>query len=134
MENPFRKLLDEKWLHDRPETDVYKLLIDTYRLRMQDNYIFGDADVDSIYNGLRDGRPGFRRFLKQVERRSGLLPEWWGPAKAKECVALGSGQHKDYNLGHAVEKHDIVEQYGDSIMPMQLRMFGEQIYGAGPAG
>lgn len=135
IDKPFHKIHERKWLHDRTEQDVYKLLIDTYRLRMEDDYVFsGDADVDSIYGGARDGKAGFRRFLKKVEKKRGLLPDWWSSAKAEECVKLGSGQHPDYDLGHAVQKHDIIEQYGDSTMPMKLRMFGEQIYGSGPGG
>lgn len=34
---PFHRLHEKKWLHDRPENDVFKLLIDTYRLRMEDS-------------------------------------------------------------------------------------------------
>ena len=136
LEKPFTQLYAKKWLHGRPETDVYKLLIDTYRLRMEDNYSFtGDVDEDSIYSGRASGVVGFQRFLRLIEREGReLLPDWWSPAKAKECVALGSGRDKDYNLSHAVEKSDIIEQYGEPLMPMQLRMLGEQIYGSGPTG
>ncbi|KAJ5543830.1 hypothetical protein N7513_003412 [Penicillium frequentans] len=135
MNKPFHQLHAKKWLHGRPEEDVYKLLIDTYRLRMEDIYnLEGDVDADSIYSGVSSGIPGFRRFLRLVERRRELLPEWWSPAKSQECVALASGQHNDYNVDHAVEKSDIIQQYGDQMMPMQLRMLGEQIYGTGPGG
>lgn len=114
---------------------MYKLLIDTYRLRINDDYVFsGGVDVDSIYDTARDGQAGFARFLKKVEKKSGLLPGWWAPAKAEQCAAFGSGRHPAYNLSRAVEKHDIIEKYGDSMMPMKLRMFGEQIYGSGPGG
>jgi splicing suppressor protein 51 len=37
-------------------------------------------------------------------------------------------------LACAVEKSDIVEKYGNPLMPMQLRMFAEQVYGRGPGG
>jgi splicing suppressor protein 51 len=135
MDKPFHQLHAKKWLYGRPEKDVYKLLIDTYRLRMEDKYKFeGDVDADSIYSGVSSGVPGFRRFLRLAERKRELLPEWWSPAKSQACVAFASGQHNDYNVDHAVEKSDIVQQYGENTMPMQLRMLGEQIYGTGPGG
>lgn len=135
MDKPFHQLHAKKWLHGRPEKDVYKLLIDTYRLRIEDKYsLEGDVASDSIYSGASSSVPGFRRFLRLVDRKRELLPEWWSPAKSQECVAFASGQHRDYNVDHAVEKSDIIQQYGDSMMPMQLRMLGEQIYGTGPGG
>jgi splicing suppressor protein 51 len=76
INKPFHALNDKKWLHSRPETDVYKLLIDTYRFRMEDDYKFsGDADMDSIYGGAPNGYEGFRRFLKGIEAQNReLLP------------------------------------------------------------
>ncbi|KAJ5087833.1 MYND domain protein [Penicillium angulare] len=114
---------------------VYKLLIDTYRLRLEDDYNFtGDVPMDSIYDGgASDGRKGFLAFLKKAERREGSLPNWWTPAKASACLILGLTDQW-WNLGSAVEKSDIIEQYGDPLMPMQLRMFGEQVYGNAPWG
>ena len=38
------------------------------------------------------------------------------------------------SLANAVEKSDVMEHYGSATMPMQLRMFGEQVYGSGPGG
>jgi mitochondrial splicing suppressor protein 51 len=35
---PFTALMERKWLHDRCEKDVFKLLIDAHRLRMNDEY------------------------------------------------------------------------------------------------
>ncbi|EAW06577.1 putative MYND domain protein [Aspergillus clavatus NRRL 1] len=133
---PFHRLDAKTWLHDRTEKDTYKLLIDTYRLRLDDDYTFtGDVDADSIYGGATDGgRAGFRRFLKRVERNPDLLPRWWTPAKAEECMRYGTDSASWSDLGCAVEKHDVSEHYGNQLMPMQLRMFGEQVLGTGPGG
>ena len=38
------------------------------------------------------------------------------------------------NLGHALEKSDIIERYDNQRAPMMLRMLGEKIYGRGPGG
>ncbi|KAL1969635.1 hypothetical protein VTN77DRAFT_8188 [Rasamsonia byssochlamydoides] len=105
VDKPSHRLDARTWLHDRPEEDVYKLLVDTYRLRMEDNY-----------------------------KRPGLLPPWLSPEKAAECVAFGMNQ-KDggwSDLSRAIEKSNVIEHYGNPTMPMQLRMFGEQVYGRGP--
>jgi mitochondrial splicing suppressor protein 51 len=121
-------------MHERPEQDVYKLLIDTYRLRMEDNYnLEGDADADGIYGGARDGRQGFRRFLRLAEGRRGLLPSWWSQEKAAECEAVGMRDGWS-SLATALEKRNVIDHYGNPNMPMQLRMFGEQVYGRGPGG
>ena len=37
-EGPFHKLHDKTWLHGRPEEDVFKLFLDAYRLRLNDDY------------------------------------------------------------------------------------------------
>ncbi|EPE34827.1 MYND protein, putative [Glarea lozoyensis ATCC 20868] len=82
-----------------------------------------------IYNE-EDPRGEFRRFLELAEGREGLLPSWWGRSKRDECVRVaGSGGWAD--IGNAVEKSDVQEHYGDSMMPMKLRILGEKVYGRG---
>ncbi|KAK2764430.1 hypothetical protein FQN54_009124 [Arachnomyces sp. PD_36] len=136
IDKPFHKLDSKTWLHDRPEEDVYKLLVDTYRMKVEDTYALeGEVFSDSIYGGARDGgRRGFRRFLKRVESKPGLLPSWWSPEKANACVRYGTNSNNWSDLACAAEKSDIIEHYGERMMPMQLRMFGEQVYGRGPGG
>lgn len=97
---------------------------------MEDDYnLPGDVDEDSIYGGAASGLRGFQRFMRRVQSKPGLLPAWWSAEKTKECERVGRG-----DLGCAVEKSDLIEHYKDPMMPMQLRMFGEQIYGSGPGG
>lgn len=135
ISSPFTRLDQGTWLHDRPEKDVYGLLIDAYRLRVEDMYnIEGDIDEDSLYAGLENGLHGFRRFLKRVTSRPGLLPPWWNASKTKECEELGMTPAQWFNLSCAVEKGDIIENYGDPQFPMQLRMFAEAVYGSAPGG
>lgn len=129
---PFHRLNAKIWLHDRPQRDVFTLLIDTYRLRMEDDYKAGEADSDSIYGGATDGRLGFRRFLRLAEKER-LLPSWWSREKADACINFGLSRGWSA-LDCAIEKSDIMEHYGSPVMPMQLRMFGEQVYKIGPWG
>ncbi|KAF9302608.1 hypothetical protein BGZ74_005094 [Mortierella antarctica] len=130
---PFHKLHVKRWLYDRDTEDVYQLLIDTYRLRVEDDYVLeGEVSVNSLYGG---GNPleDFMDFLKKCHAKKNLLPPWWTKDSDKECLALGTKAGWS-SLRSAVEKGDIIEHYKDSLMPMQLRMMGEQVYGRGPGG
>src|SRR5438093_370604 len=76
---PFTRLDNGTWLHDRPEKDVYRLLIDAYRLRAEDDLVYEDKrGADSIYAGQPDSLEDFRRFLARVEAagEGALLPSW----------------------------------------------------------
>jgi splicing suppressor protein 51 len=132
---PFTRLENGTWLHDRPPIDVYRLLLEAYRLRMEDNYTMeGDVDDDGLYGGAPDGLPGFRRFLRLASSREGLLPPWWNAESQRECERFGMDESQYQNLTCAVEKSDILEHYGDARFPMQLRMFAEAVYRCGPGG
>lgn len=131
--DPFTRLDNGKYLHNRPEKDVYRLLIDTYRLRVEDIYnLEGEAMDNSLYSGADDGLIGFREFLQKVSTKRGLLPSWWTPEK-QECEEFGMNSSKQ-NLKFATDKADIIEHYRDSQFPMQLRMLGEAVYGNAPGG
>ncbi|KAF1356215.1 putative MYND domain protein [Delphinella strobiligena] len=121
IDKPYHKLDAGTWLHDRSENDVYKLLIDTCRVRLDDNYNLEQKNTkDSVFAG---------------EPHTGLLPPWWSAEKAKECIALGMDKPDDwYSLRFGPEKGDIIKHYGDDKMPMQMEMLGEQVYGSGPGG
>jgi len=102
---------------------------------MEDNFTLeGGRDRDSIYGGAADGRVGFQRFLELAEAKDGLLPSWWSKEKADDCVSLGLSNGPWSSLAKKVTKSELIEHYGNSVMPMQLRLFGEQVYGRGPGG
>ncbi|KAF2672769.1 hypothetical protein BT63DRAFT_436634 [Microthyrium microscopicum] len=135
IDKPFTRLEHKTFLHDLPEKDVYTLLLDSYRMRQEDEYKFGgDADVDSIYGGAPHSLKPFRRFLRRAEKKSGILPAWWDQTKQEACVAQGMGGDEWSDLSCCVEKHDIVEHYDDPQMPMKLRMLAETFCGVGPWG
>ncbi|KAF2737373.1 hypothetical protein EJ04DRAFT_541889 [Polyplosphaeria fusca] len=132
--NPYTRIDGNKYLHDRPEQDVYKLLIDCFRLRQADVYNFeGHVDRDSVYAGNENSLKPFQRFLDLVSSRQGRMPPWWNADKQKECEKLGMDGGM-YSLKNKMDKPAIIDRYGDPQMPMQLRMFGETIYGSAPGG
>ncbi|KAL7956132.1 hypothetical protein V8C34DRAFT_306854 [Trichoderma compactum] len=134
ISKPFTRLDNGTWLHDRPEKDVYRLLVDAYRLRVEDAYTMeGELMEGSVYAGNPDGLGGFMVFLMEAEDIPGLLPPWWSEEKADACEQWGMDDEWS-DLRCAVEKSDIVEHYGDAQFPMQLRMLAEAVYGWVPGG
>lgn len=87
---PFTRLWLGTWLHGRPEQDVYRILVDTYRLRMDDVFVTTQkAEEDSIYSGRVTGLSGFHRFMGIAAAKEGLLPPWWDEDSARKCGRIG---------------------------------------------
>ncbi|OBT67167.1 hypothetical protein VE03_02665 [Pseudogymnoascus sp. 23342-1-I1] len=122
-------LSNDDFLHDRPESDVFILLIDSFRMRVEDEYVFG-CNTISIYNGDKP-LPLFKKFLSLAESRQQLLPPWWSPQKRRECEKLSLDASQWSHLNRAVEKSDIQDHYNDDMMPMKLRILSEKIYDKG---
>lgn len=140
IDKPYHHLNSKTWLHDRPEEDVYKLLIDCFRMRQHDDFTTeGLKDKDGLYGGASHSQAGFKRFLVKAEARQDLLPQWWFMGKAAaNCLRMGGGLGAAgtewSSLTRKVDKAAIIDHYANPEMPMQLRMLGEQIYLRGPAG
>ncbi|KAF2196477.1 hypothetical protein GQ43DRAFT_445066 [Delitschia confertaspora ATCC 74209] len=116
-------------LHNLPESQVYGYLINAYRLRVDDDGKFTSTiRQNSLYSDNPQPIRDFRQFLDSAEYRKGLLPSWWSNAKRAECKRLAQrgGWH---TLNGAVEKSDIQEHYGDNMIPMELRLIAERVYG-----
>ena len=105
----------------------YGKIIDTFRPRVEDDYAFG-GDDHGIY-GKANLMPCFEDFLDRAEATD-QLPPWWGPEKRARCVQIALTS-EDCKTKHAVEKCDIQEHYKNLMVPMQLRMIAENIYGGG---
>ena len=111
------------------ETLAYQYIIDSYRLRVEDEYAFGARNI-GLY-GEDDPLPPFRRYLDRMEKASGgtVLPAWWNQQKRRECVRKATREKEWCCIRVAVEKGDIQEHYGDNLMPMALRMLAEEVLG-----
>lgn len=135
VDKPFHKLDARTWLHDRPEKDVYKLLIDSYRLSLEDDFKFeGVRDSNTLYGGAADSLKGFHSFLNLAQMQQTILPSWWSEDKAKVCEAFGMEQNNWHSLRKKATKADLVKRYGDQLIPMQMRMFREHVTGRSPMG
>ncbi|KAK5207448.1 hypothetical protein LTR99_007404 [Exophiala xenobiotica] len=93
------------------------MLIDTFRLRCDDDYAHGGHN-HGIY-GNDPPLPVFRDFLARA-KAAGMLPPWWNDEKEKECERMAM-EDEHFNIKFAVEKPDIQEHYKDNMMPMTLR-------------
>jgi len=60
------------FLHNHPLTEVYTLLIDSWRMRVEDEYTY-QAKNQGVY-AFEDPVPGFRDSLEKAERKQGVLP------------------------------------------------------------
>ncbi|OJJ57691.1 hypothetical protein ASPSYDRAFT_90976 [Aspergillus sydowii CBS 593.65] len=129
MHSPYRRLLNRTWLHDRPKEEVYKLLIDAYRLYRDDRSVLTrQVSPDGIYRGVFDSRDEFCRFLNLAESRHGLLPSWWSYQNTGEC--LSRGMCDDWScLAVRVNYSGIIEHYKDTTFASQLKVIARQIYG-----
>ncbi|KXT07876.1 hypothetical protein AC579_5155 [Pseudocercospora musae] len=124
----FTGIASNTFLHNRPEKEVYKLLVDIVRMRQEDTYTFeGDTMSGTIYNGQSSSEPAFRHMIHRAKNKAGFLPPWWNDSKLEECIRLNRQA-----LRCAQEKSDIQESWSDNLMPMKLRMLGEKIYGSTP--
>ncbi|KAK5238827.1 hypothetical protein LTR47_000570 [Exophiala xenobiotica] len=99
------------------ESKTYEMLIDTFRLRCDDDYAHGGHN-HGIY-GNDPPLPVFRDFLARA-KAAGMLPPWWNDEKEKECERMAM-EDEHFNIKFAVEKPDIQEHYKDNMMPMTLR-------------
>lgn len=109
------------------EAKTYQMLIDTFRLRCEDDYTWGQHN-HGIY-GQDPPLPVFRDFLARA-KTAGMLPSWWDQEKQWACEQMAM-EDEHFNITYAVEKSDITEYYKDPMMPMMLRMVAENVYGGG---
>ncbi|RWA13127.1 hypothetical protein EKO27_g1998 [Xylaria grammica] len=131
IQKPFDRLKKGNYLQGRPDTDVYRLIIDAYRLRMEDNYTYADICYeDSIYGGAKDGLEGFRVFLQRAKEIPLMMPSWWNDKKQAECEELGR-QHGWSSLAEKINDASVRGHYEDKLIDIQLRMLAEDIYGTG---
>ncbi|PLB45814.1 putative MYND domain protein [Aspergillus steynii IBT 23096] len=134
---PFHELDKRTWLYNRPKEDVYKLLIDVYRLRMDDNLVYMDKRTPySLYAGAENAREGFVKFLRRIDKKRStraLLPMWWSAENSKACLKYGM---KDgwSSFAKKVDTELIIEHYRMPTLPTQMRLFAELIYGCAPSG
>lgn len=129
MMEQFLGLDSKTMLHGKSEAEVYKTLLDSYRMRCQDESAYSlSMPKDSLYDG-GDPKVGFKQFLDKAKSHGTVLPQWWSDEKAVECVAKGDQREGWATLHKTVSKGSIQDHYGDNMAPMKLRLLAEEIIG-----
>ena len=132
VEQPFQAIANGTWLHGRSEKDTFKLLIDSFRLRMEDQYRGARMLARGTIYDMRsdDSSAGFSMWLPEVESRVGVLPDWWSKEKANECVRYGmEADDNDTCLSTIPSQISLLNYWEDESVLAQLRMFAERIEG-----
>jgi splicing suppressor protein 51 len=125
---PFHQLRCNSWLDSRSEKDVFKLLIDSYRLR-----VFDDRPHCNDYH-LHANVQDFGVYLRRAERQGRLLPEWWCDDTGVECLLFASAGEDWSSAVTDITEEEITRYYPEILMVLQMRIFAEQVHGHGPGG
>lgn len=138
IQKPFTAIQNGKWFFNRPKHDVFKLLIDVYKMKIEDDYTgCGDIDEGSLYSGASPGEAlrHFRKYLTRITKidakrapQSRILPGWWSEEMITENVNYAKEDGWSF-IGYAIEKSDVQDHYKEPLMPMQLRMVKEKLDG-----
>ncbi|KAI9096641.1 hypothetical protein DFS34DRAFT_149443 [Phlyctochytrium arcticum] len=111
---------------------VYKRFIDSYRLRVEDEYVFARINR-GLYTpeGTKDPTipfNDFKKYIKKAEDKK-MFPSWWSSEDTKAMLKMAmSDEWADIN--YAVEKSDVTKHYGYlSLEHMNLRGLAETIEG-----
>jgi splicing suppressor protein 51 len=115
------------------QKEVYCRLIDSYRLRLEDERIFEGNPY--THGEEEDPLVGFRKFVDRAEATGTVLPTWWNRERRGECekLAVDERQWSDLNCPHPLQMEDVQAHYGDVLMPLKLRALAERICGRGVA-
>jgi hypothetical protein len=107
--DPFTRLDDGKYLHDRLEEDVYRLLVDAFRMRSEDDMkLENKPKPNSIYTGNPSGIEPCKEFLDQAATRRDMLLLRWDVGYRAECEKFAeSGEWN--KLWNKVTKAQMVE-------------------------
>jgi hypothetical protein len=114
----FTRLNNNTWLHNRPAEGLYRIPVDAYRLRADDDVRFeaNGAPYDKLHGDVTSVLGGFRRFLLLAASCSGLLPPWWDEPKQRVCETFAMVCHPSHfqNLRRVVGDYGILWHYRDT--------------------
>lgn len=116
-----------------PKAEVYRRIINTYRYRVEDSYIYGGKEIGwtTDFRG-KPPRDEFGSFLYEIQQ-TGLLPDWFDREACAETMKLAKDANGDVYIGHAIDAEDIEaahEVQGQSVVAL-MRRAAECVYGGG---
>lgn len=128
---PFTQLKAKKWLFYRNEKDVYKLIVDAFRLRSWEDAEFANTYLLSMMHSevAAEAKSDVFRASLKLAWRKGLLPEWWSPDDTEKLIQFALADESWGGHARPTEVLQLLERYGDPLVLLQLRIFAEQVYG-----
>lgn len=133
---PYTAISKNLFFHDRLESNTFQLLIDTLRMRQQDELNFDRVRMPGSIHARNNpsSERAFRDFILRAQAVPGYLPTWWkGEISTDACVEYAS-RNADFSLAVAQEKGDIQKTWDEDRMHIVLRMVAERVYGNTPGG
>ena len=133
---PYTAISKNLFFHDRLESNAFQLLIDTLRMRQQDELNFDRVCMPGSIHARNEpsSERAFRDFILKAQGVPGYLPTWWkGEISTDACVEYAQS-NAAFSLAVAQEKQDIQRTWDEDRMPMMLRMVAERVYGNTPGG
>ena len=121
--------VDGDYLAKLPRQEALRQLIDSYRLRIEDEYTMR-GNAGGLYAG-DDPLPDFRRYLtsaEKLEQSRRVLPSRW-TKQTRMCCERMAVKDAWADINCAVEKSDIVAHYRDPLVPMKLRSIAVRVEG-----
>jgi len=117
------------WFHEMVEEDGFELLINTYRLRLDDEHKYENKSR-GIYAGGPNNKPldDYREFTK-LARKQNVLPRWWSPGWQERCERKAEGVGRCQLMLKLEE--DMLDKYckDDGQTTWYLRQLGVLIFG-----
>ncbi|KAL1302359.1 hypothetical protein AAFC00_002763 [Neodothiora populina] len=118
------------WLTNLVQNDVFGVLIDSYRLRADDEFVF-EKKRRGLYAGGRNNKPidDFKDFLNRAEQaKPKLLPHWLNYSRRLLCERKAEGCSSP-QLMLKINERQINDTYFHKDWPIMMRTLASKIYG-----
>ena len=126
------------YLSAQATDSVLRILIDTYRLRVevdhreQDHGIYYSPSgkwVDGIVWAKGDVYADFQRWLDLAEE-SDILPDWWRFEDRMECMALAVDKKGEETVWQPLDQTELIKRYeGDTTIRSAMLVLAELVVG-----
>ncbi|KAK5082234.1 hypothetical protein LTR05_007378 [Lithohypha guttulata] len=120
--------------------EVFKILIDSYRLRVVLDHSHRQEDHGIYYDPAKpfpeglvwvkgDANADFQRYLDLVEESS-VLPEWWRFENRMECLAEAVDDKNEDSILRTIDQEQLVTKYeGNMAIRNVLLIIAELVVG-----
>jgi hypothetical protein len=126
------------YLTANPHDEVLRILIDTYRLRVEIDHVYRQEDHGIYYPGewepdlvwaQGDAIDDFQRWLDMAET-SGILPEWWRFEDRMGTLSLAVDKNDPESIFKPIDQTELIPRYGgDTTIRKAMFILAELVVG-----